>query len=156
VWTSIVVGCVLMVLSTFIHAGGMVLALRALRIAGMQWAAQTPWTRASTISVMVLIMFIVTIVEASIWGLTYVALGAMSDLNQALYFSTVTFTTLGYGDIVLEQQWRLLSSFEAANGTMMFGWTTALIAATVHRVYFPPTTDGKPCGDEQLDSCSQA
>ena len=49
----------------------------------------------------------------------------------------VTFTTLGYGDLVLTGEWRLLASFEeAANGTIMFGWTTAVIVAMVHRVYF--------------------
>ena len=51
----------------------------------------------------------------------------------------VTFTTLGYGDITLSQQWRLLSSFEAATGIIMFGWTTALVITTVQRVFFSDT-----------------
>lgn len=49
--------------------------------------------------------------------------------------STVTFTTLGFGDITLDENWRLLSSFEAANGLLMFGWSTALIFAAVQWVY---------------------
>jgi hypothetical protein len=44
----------------------------------------------------------------------------------------VSFTTLGYGDIVLGEGWRLLASFEAANGIILFGWTTALIFAFIH------------------------
>lgn len=52
-----------------------------------------------------------------------------------LYFSTVTYTTLGFGDVVMEPGWRLLSSFQAANGIIMFGWTTALIVAAVQFVY---------------------
>ena len=48
----------------------------------------------------------------------------------------VTFTTLGYGEIVLDEQWPLLASFEAANGIIMFGWTTAIVIAAVQRVYF--------------------
>jgi len=47
----------------------------------------------------------------------------------------VTFTTLGYGDILLDEQWRLLASFEAANGILMFGWSTAIVMAVVHRIY---------------------
>ena len=43
---------------------------------------------------------------------------------------------LGYGEIVLDERWRLLASFEAANGIIMFGWTTAVVVAVVHRVYF--------------------
>ena len=59
----------------------------------------------------------------------------MPDLEKTLYFSMVTFTTLGYGEIVLGEQWRLLASFEAANGIIIFGWTTAIVVAAVQRVY---------------------
>jgi len=58
-------------------------------------------------------------------------------MEPALYFSMVTYTTLGSGDVTLEDQWRLLGSFEAANGIVMFGWTTALIVAAVHKLYLP-------------------
>lgn len=44
-----------------------------------------------------------------------------------MYFSLVAFTTLGFGDVVLDPSWQLLSAIEAANGIMIFGWTTALI-----------------------------
>jgi Ion channel len=46
-----------------------------------------------------------------------------------------TFTTLGYGDITLDKDWRLLSSFEAANGLLMFGWSTALVFTAVQWIY---------------------
>jgi len=46
------------------------------------------------------------------------------------------FTTLGYGDVVLSDRWRLLSSLQAANGIIMFGWTTAIVLATVQRIHF--------------------
>ena len=48
----------------------------------------------------------------------------------------VTFTTLGYGDVLLDEEWRLLASFEAANGIIIFGWTTAIIIAIVQQQYF--------------------
>lgn len=48
----------------------------------------------------------------------------------------VTFTTLGYGDIVLGQSWRLLASFHAATGIIMFGWTTAILMTVVQHSYF--------------------
>ncbi|MGB3020865.1 MAG: potassium channel family protein, partial [Methyloceanibacter sp.] len=65
----------------------------------------------------------------------YLALGAIGSFEQAVYFSTVTFTTLGFGDIILDERWRLLSSFEAANGLLMFGWSTALVFVAVKWVY---------------------
>jgi len=90
------------------------------------------------VSVLVLLMFLVTFVESLIWAVVYVEVGALPTLDEALYFSAVTYTTVGYGDLVLEGAWRHLGGFEAANGMIMFGWTAALIFAVVQRVYFVP------------------
>ena len=90
-----------------------------------------------TLSFGVLCLVLATIIEVWTWALLYLALGAVSSLEQAAYFSTVTFTTLGFGDITLDENWRLLSSFEAANGLLMFGWSTALVFAIVQWVYRP-------------------
>jgi voltage-gated potassium channel Kch len=80
-------------------------------------------------------IFVATLLEASAWAAAYLTLGAISGLEPALYFSVVTFTTVGYGDVVLTPEWRLLGSFEAVNGIIMFGWSTALVIAVVQRVY---------------------
>jgi hypothetical protein len=89
-----------------------------------------------SVGTIVLIMFFVSLVEVLVWSINYLLLNAIDGFEQALYFSMVTFTTLGYGDVVLEEQWRLLASFEAANGIIMFGWTTAIVMAAVHHTYF--------------------
>ncbi|MBW2386790.1 MAG: two pore domain potassium channel family protein [Deltaproteobacteria bacterium] len=68
-------------------------------------------------------MFLAAFLEAGTW-----------DVETALYFSIVTFTTLGYGDVTLDADWRLLASIQAANGTIMFGWTTALVMAVIRRI----------------------
>ena len=79
-------------------------------------------------------MFVAVLVESAIWAATYVAVGAITGFEPALYFSMVTFTTLGYGDIVLHDGWRLLASFQAVNGIVMVAWTTALVVAVAHDV----------------------
>ena len=56
-------------------------------------------------------------------------------MQSALYFSTVTFTTLGYGDITLQERWKLLSSFEAVNGIVLFGVSTAFVFAVLKRLF---------------------
>jgi hypothetical protein len=84
--------------------------------------------------VVVLMMFLAALIETGIWAAVYLAVGAILDLETALYFSTVTFTTLGYGDVTLDVGWRLLAALQAANGTIMFGWTTALVMAVIHRM----------------------
>ena len=87
------------------------------------------------LSVFVMWLFLAMVVEVWAWAMLYLILGAIESIEIAVYFSTVTFTTLGFGDITLEEQWRLLSSFEAANGLLMFGWSTALVFVAVQWVY---------------------
>lgn len=65
------------------------------------------------------------------WALLYRALGAFEDFETAMYFSGVTFTSLGYGDVVLDGRIRLLGPLQAANGLMMFGITTALFFSAI-------------------------
>ena len=73
--------------------------------------------------------------ESMLWAGLYLMVGALPTMSEALYFSLVTFTTLGYGDITLHEQWRMLGAFQAANGILMFGWTTAIIVAVAQRVF---------------------
>jgi voltage-gated potassium channel len=72
-----------------------------------------------------------------IWAVAYLYLTQVEpidSLESAAYFSAITFTTLGYGDITLStDQWRLLTGIEALNGVLLLGWSTALLYAVVHR-----------------------
>ena len=58
------------------------------------------------------------------WAWVYHHVGAIHGLEESLYFSGITFTTVGYGDITLIKCWRLLSVGEAVNGVLMAGWST--------------------------------
>lgn len=131
---QILVGAAIMVITVLIHAGGMSLALRWLSMTyGRQLHLAMFLIRSLVVATLVLILFAATLIEASAWAAVYVALGAISNFEEALYFSIVTYTTLGYGDVVLSDQWRLLSSIEAANGLIIFAWTTALIIVALRR-----------------------
>ncbi len=124
-----------MVVTTVIHAGCTIAALWALRFSHAdRRVSSSRWAGVLVTSALVLMMFYASLFEALIWAFTYLAVGAISGLEKALYFSTVTYTTLGYGDVVLDPSWRILASFEAANGIIMFGWTTALIVAFISHV----------------------
>jgi len=71
---------------------------------------------------------------ACIWASAFLYLGLFETLEAALYFSIVTFTTLGYGDITLDTQWRLLSGLAAANGLFVFGLNTAFLVEFLSRL----------------------
>jgi hypothetical protein len=131
---NIAIAAALMVATTAIHAGGMVLTMSALRAHSSRHRLKH--TRVYWVCGVVLLMFIVSLLEVLVWAVTYLTLNAIDGFEKALYFSMVTFTTLGYGEIVLDEHWRLLAASEAGNGIIMFGWTTAIVIAAVQRIYF--------------------
>ncbi|MEL7448695.1 MAG: ion channel [Pseudomonadota bacterium] len=70
-------------------------------------------------------------VAAWSWAAVYLVVGEFSTLSRALYFSVVTSTTLGYGDITLSERWQLLGSFEAMGGLVLFGASTAFLLSVM-------------------------
>jgi hypothetical protein len=128
-------GSILVFATTVVHAGCTGAALRGLNVLHPEaWRWRPRFTATILVSTLVLLMFLASVLESLFWAGAYLKVGAIEGLEQALYFSIVTYTTLGYGDITLNQDWRLLASFEAANGIIMFGWTTALIVAFLQRL----------------------
>ena len=69
-----------------------------------------------------------------LWAWVYRFVGAIQGLEASLYFSGITFTTVGYGDITLAKCWQLLSVGEAVNGVLMAGWSTALLIFLVQKM----------------------
>jgi hypothetical protein len=82
------------------------------------------------------VLILLHILEAFLWALLFMVLpaqGGLDSLHEALYFSMVTFTTLGYGDFTLNADWRLLAGVEGMVGIVVFGLTTALLFAVIQR-----------------------
>jgi hypothetical protein len=71
-----------------------------------------------------------------IWGYAgvYLVLGEFADLEAALYFSTTSFSTLGYGDVTLGRDHRLLGAIEGINGFLLIGWSTAFLVSVTNRM----------------------
>ena len=136
---EIAVGFGMMILTTMIQAMFMVGGMRA---AGWRLSrfgrARNETQKAVLVSALTAWMFLAIVIEAWVWALLYLfnpLITTLPDLQTAFYFSMVTFTTLGYGDVVLTGNWRTLASIQAANGVIVFGWTTALIFVFIQRVY---------------------
>ena len=77
------------------------------------------------VRIMVLLLF-AGMFQMAVWAFLYRMLGQFEDFESALYFSGVTFTSLGYGDLTLPERLRILSAMEAADGLMMFGVISAV------------------------------
>lgn len=88
------------------------------------------------VAIIVIILLLVSLIESGIWAFAYIQLEAVNTIEEAIYFSLVSFTTLGFGDITLGENMRLLAAIEAANGILLFGWSTAIVVAVVQGIYF--------------------
>ena len=73
--------------------------------------------------------------EVALWAAFYSLEGSIPDVRTSVYFSLVTYATVGYGDVVLSEEWRVLAGIEALVGVMMMSWSTALLIACVQWVY---------------------
>jgi hypothetical protein len=85
------------------------------------------------IIVAMLFILLTHTIEVWIWAMVLLMTGAVEGLEPALYFALVAFTTVGFGDITLTPEWRLLSALIAANGFLLFGWSTAYMVELVRR-----------------------
>lgn len=83
------------------------------------------------------VLILLHVLEVVLWALAYLLVvpgDPLDTFEKAVYFSVVTFTTVGYGDITLtEHDWRLLSGIEALDGIFLVGWSTALLFMVVQR-----------------------
>lgn len=80
-------------------------------------------------------LILIHAVEISIWALSYLGLGCLPDVESAFYFSGVTYATVGYGDLVLPEPWRMLGPVEGLTGILMCGLSTGFFFALVSRIY---------------------
>lgn len=132
------IGAALIAITVVVHAIGTSAWARYL---SRRYASDVPWSGSRSVLVLVnsaIVVFALHTLEIVIWAGAYLALVPTSELatfEEAVYFSFVTFTTLGYGDISLTADYRLLSGIEALNGIILVGWTTAMIFSVVQRIW---------------------
>jgi len=129
---QLTIGSVLVVITVLVHGVSLDIIVRAIRAIGMETLIR--W-RLLLLSLFVLAVFSAHVIEIWIWAVFYFFIEEIPTFKTALYFSTSSFTTVGYGDLTLSEEWRLLGSLESANGMILFGWSTAFIFAIIHRIY---------------------
>jgi hypothetical protein len=118
------------VLNIAIHALVMTTVVRVARVAHLRGVQTSSHSSILLIAVMiptVLILMITHTLEVVVWSMAY----SMADVAAAgvdlVYFAFVNYTTLGYGDVVPVERWRLIGPITAMNGVLLFGWSTAVI-----------------------------
>ena len=133
---STVVGIVvgMLVATAIIHAW-----VTSVQVELIHWERLISWCSTSRsrhlllITLGALITAATLLLDIVLWAWVYRHVGVIHGLAESLYFSGITFTTVGYGDITLVSCWRLLSVGEAINGILMAGWSTAQLIFIVQR-----------------------
>ena len=128
----------IVILTIFIHGYGttkwVVFVSEKLSRPGYQWKFSKAMY---TVSFTAIVLMMIHFVEIVIWAIAYLALPKIENLasfEEAIYFSLITYTTVGYGDITLIPRWRIMCGFEAMNGILLFGWSTTLFFAVLTRI----------------------
>jgi hypothetical protein len=91
---------------------------------------------AGILTLVVVALLAVHLIEAACWAAFYSYKGCFADFNTSLYFSMITYTTVGYGDVVLrDNQWRLIAGLEALTGSLMLCWSTVILVHIITKIY---------------------
>ena len=124
----------LMALCVTIHAMGLTGAFRWMR-ARLARGTAGFWPATSMLVRIAVWTVLLHLIEILVWALLYTWRGAMPDFTTSAYFSAVTYTTTGYGDLVLPAEWRLVGGVEALTGILMCGLSTGLFFAVFTDVF---------------------
>jgi hypothetical protein len=126
--TQLFLATIMSLLTVAIHLTGLGFLVRLLRF---HQRLVKPLKSAPVVVLLsaAIVIFAIHTVEIWAYALLYVLLGAVKDFEVALYFSTVTYSSVGYGDVVLAEQWRIFGAIEGATGLLMIGWSTAFLVS---------------------------
>ena len=132
---QIAIGAALIVASTLIAAIGFAV-MEAVLSRYQSWLLKPSALPKTMLLMCVAVLWILLIITAVVWmwAGVFLWLEIFVTVEAAIYFSIVSFTTLGFGDILLPQEWRLLSGMTAINGLLMIGLQTAMLIEVLRRV----------------------
>lgn len=133
----ILVSVVALLLNLLLELGAIAVGIRfALR--GFAHPSGSLLRQIGRLGMLVTILFIGHLLQIGVWALLFLVMDEFrefTDFATAFYHSTVNYSTLGYGDIVMSEPWRLVGAFEATVGVMMFGVSTATLFSAVSHMF---------------------
>ena len=141
---QLLIGCLVISLTIVMQAFLMAVAVTVLTRVG-PWLVNPPHGVKLVVVLAGVVFWLVLGISVCcwMWACVFLQLGVLESLETALYFSIVTFTTLGYGDITLDSGWRLLSGLTATNGLIVFGLNTAFLVEFLSRLRHAQTSSKK-------------
>ena len=131
---TILIACALVAVTVAVHAAGLAVLLG--RLLKSHTAPPTRfWPITWLLIRLAWWLILIHLVEISVWAFFYFWQDCLPDTESAFYFSGVTYTTIGYGDLLLAKPWRVLAPVEGLTGILMCGLSGGLFFAVVNRIY---------------------
>jgi hypothetical protein len=121
------------VINIAIHSLVMAIVVRVAQLASTKDRPHPALFLAAVMIPIVSILMATHALEVIVWSCAYAIVDAAADGSNLVYFAFVNYTTLGYGDIVPLERWRLLGPITAMNGVLLFGWSTAVLFEVLRR-----------------------
>jgi hypothetical protein len=90
------------------------------------------------------LLIVIHVFEIAVWALFFWWEKCLPDMESSFYFSGVTYATIGYGDLVLPEEWRLFGPIEGLTGILMCGLSTAFFFVIVSRKILQRMDDTEP------------
>jgi hypothetical protein len=115
------------VINITIHALVMTIVVRVAQTASVKKISRPSLFLTAVMIPTVSVLMVTHALEVIVWSLAYLIVDAAPADANLVYFAFVNYTTLGYGDVVPVERWRLLGPMTAMNGVLLFGWSTAVI-----------------------------
>ena len=130
---QLLIALALLAATVVIHGSGLMLLSRWQKVddADPNSVAPTDLLDLGHALLTVLALFALHGVEIWLYALFYSVMNIMPDFYDALYFSTMTYSTLGFDDSGLDYQWRLVAAIESINGLLLVGWSTAYFVGAI-------------------------
>lgn len=100
-----------------------------------RWLGVHLWRNGVATIALIVILLAGHFGQMALWASAFMAAGEFETFAVAFYHSAVNYTTLGYGDLVMSEHWRVLGPQEAVSGTLAFGWSTAALVTIVIRLF---------------------
>ena len=123
----------MIMITMLIHLVGLAIVIRVIR-------SERPFFRRLRFSPLTVLLgatvgvFAIHSIEIWLYATLYLMLGALGHFEEALYFSTVTYASIGYGDVLMPHAWRVLGGIEGATGVILLGWSTAFLVSLLSQL----------------------
>lgn len=140
-FNELALSTVMALLTVGIHAFGLLALGRGLEVYEARAVASEVsgplWRHAALTISVVLGLFVIHGVEIWLWAALFILIGAVPALREAVYFSSLSYGSIGYTDNLMAPEWRLLGAIEGVSGAILLGWSVAFFVSVMNPLTVP-------------------